>query len=102
LKLLSIDAMQNVTLNKCLNKEAKLYGLSYFGVIGGGILGILIWLKFSMTFGLLSTTLGYGMSAYMGKNLHNGLLQRFVYKHLPIKKMFGGRYLPESYKKCWF
>ena len=93
--------MEQITLNRCLNREAKLYGLSYLGVIGGGMTCLLVWLKFGMTIGIISSTIGYGLSAYVGKRLHSGELQRFIYWHLPFKGMFGGKYLPESHKRCW-
>ena len=94
--------MEQIQLNRCLNRETKLYGFSYLGVIGGALTYLLAWFKFGMTVGIISTPIGYGLSAYVARRLHSGELQRFVYWRLPFKGMFGGKYLPESHKRCWF
>lgn len=93
--------MERVRLNKALNKEVKYYGLSYLGILGAGIVGCLVWLKFGMTIGIIGFVIGYGFSAYAAKEWHNGAVQRFIYSHLPLKAIFGGKYLPESHKKCF-
>ena len=93
--------MQRVRLNRALNKEIKYYGLSYLGMIGASMIGCVVWLKFGMTMGIIGFVVGYGASAIIAKNWHNGLVQRFIYWHLPLSYLFGGKYLPEGYKRCF-
>jgi len=92
--------MYRVSLNRCLNREIKWYGLSYLGILGAGVIGFLVWIRFGMTIGIMGAVVGYGISAYVAKAWHGGLLQRFIYWHLPLKGIFGGKYLPESHKRC--
>ena len=94
--------MDQVRLNKALNKEIKYYGLSYLGLIGGLLFGCLIWMRFGMTIGILASMIGYGLSAIVAKSWHSGRLQRYIYWHLPSSKIFGGKYLPPSYARCFF
>lgn len=93
--------MERVRLNKALNKEVKYYGLSYLGLLGAGSIGCLIWLRFGMTIGIMGFVVGYGISSYVAKGWHAGDVQRFIYSHLPLKGLFGGKYLPQSHKKCF-
>jgi hypothetical protein len=93
--------MYQVAMNRCLNKEPKLYGLSYSGVIGGGIIGILIWLKFGMTVGVISSSAGYGLAAYIARYMHNGSIQRLAYWYLPIFRFMNCKYLPPACCRCF-
>jgi hypothetical protein len=93
--------MERVRLNRALNKEIKYYGLSYIGLIGATAIGCLIWIYFGMTIGIIGFVIGYGFSAYIAKGLHNGSIQQFIYWNLPLKSIFGGKYLPDSYKRCF-
>ncbi len=45
--------MHKVILNRALNQEPRIYGLSYFGTIGAGIIGCLIWMRFGMVIGII-------------------------------------------------
>lgn len=92
--------MHRVRLNKALNQELKIYGLSYLGTAGAGIIGCLVWIRFGMVAGIISMAIGYIFSAYVAKGWHSGLLQRYIYWHLPFKVMFGGKYLPHSHQRC--
>ncbi len=92
--------MHRVTLNRALNQEPKIYGLSYLGTIGVGIIGCLIWMRFGMVIGIIGVAIGYVISAYVAQRWHSGLLQRYLYWHLPFKVMFGGKYLPQSHQRC--
>lgn len=92
--------MNRVSLNRCLNNEVKYYGLSYYGLLGAGLIGGLVWLKCGMTFGIMGCSVGYVMSSYAAKGWHCGILQRFIYWHLPLKGLFGGKYLPYSHHRC--
>lgn len=90
-----------ILLNHCLNKEGKYYGLSYGGVIGGAVIGSLIWAQFGMIVGIMGMVAAYGIAAYISAGWHSGRLQRFLYWQMPVKKMFGGKYLPESHQRCF-
>ena len=94
--------MDRVHLNKALNKEIKFYGLSYLGVIGGLITGCLIFIRFNMTVGIIASIIGYSFSAILAKSRHSGCLQRYIYRYLPLKGMFGGKYLPPSHARCFY
>ncbi|MEM6338607.1 MAG: hypothetical protein AAF673_01615 [Pseudomonadota bacterium] len=94
--------MHQVSLNKALNKEVKYYGLSYLGLIGGMLFGCLVWMRFGMTVGILGSIIGYGFSAIIAKSWHKGDLQNYIYWHLPVKNMFGGKYLPPSHARCFY
>lgn len=91
-----------IKLNHALNKPNKCYGLSELGVIGGALIGLLAWLKFGMTSGLLAALLGYAASSVAAEGLHKGVLQRFIYWYLAfLPSLFGNKYLPRASKKWW-
>ena len=60
--------MHRVTLNRALNQEPKIYGLSYLGTIGAGIIGCLIWMRFGMVIGIIGVAIGYVISAYVARD----------------------------------
>jgi len=91
-----------VYLNKALGKEVKFYGLSSNAVMGGVFLGVIIWMQFDMTVGLISTPIGYGLFSYIAKSWHSGYLPRYIYWNAGRKGAFGGKYLPPSHSKCFF
>jgi hypothetical protein len=92
--------VDRVQLNRALNKEIKYYGLSYLGMIGAATIGCVVWVRFGMTVGIMGFIVGYVLSAYAARNWHSGFIQRFIYWHTPFKSIFGGKYLPESHKRC--
>ncbi len=94
--------MHQVSLNKALNNEIKYYGMSYLGLIGGMLIGCFVWMYFGMTIGILASMIGYGFSAIVAKSWHKGDLQNYIYRHLPFKSMFGGKYLPPSHARCFY
>ena len=71
--------MQRVSLNRALNKEIKYYGLSYFGLIGGGLAGCFVWLWLGMTIGIMGAVVGYAISSMWAKGWQIGVIQRFIY-----------------------
>ena len=93
--------MERIALNRALNKEVKLYGLSYLGILGAGATGVLVWVSAGMIFGILGFAIGYMFSAYVARHWHNGDIQHTLYWHLPASRLFGGKYLPESHKRCF-
>lgn len=93
--------MERVRLNRALNKETKYYGLSYLGIIGALAIGCLVWTRCGMTIGIMGFVFGYGVSAIASKEWHSGSVQKFIYWHLPFKHLFGGKYLPDSHKRCF-
>lgn len=93
--------MEQIVLNKALNKEVKLYGLSYLGMAGAVAIGAALWLYFSMLFGIFGLAVGYGLSSVIARYWHSGSIQRVLYWHLPVSRLFGNKYLPESHKRCF-
>lgn len=92
--------MQRVSLNRALNKEIKYYGLSYLGLIGGGLAGCFVWLWLGMTIAIMGGMVGYAISSMWAKGWQSGAIQRFIYWHLPVKYLFGSKYLPASHLRC--
>lgn len=93
--------MEQVPLNRALNKEIKYYGLSYLGMLGACVIGGAIWTYLGMIFGILGIAIGYGLSAVIARYWHIGAIQQVLYWHLPVAYMFGTRYLPDSHKRCF-
>jgi len=87
-------------LNRCLNEEAKYYGLSRFGLIGGVVIGGLMLVKFGMSIGIISTVAAFAVFAHIGTYWHKGIMQRFLYWHIPLKQLLGCKYLPNSHERC--
>lgn len=92
--------MQIVRFNNCLNREEKLYGLSYYGVIASGGVSSIVWLKLGMTFGLMIMPVAYGICSYWARKWHEGILQRQCYNSLPAASKMLCDNLPASYIKC--
>jgi len=93
--------MERIRLNRALNKEIKFYGLSYHGLLGAACIGTTLWSYLGMGFGILGFGGGYTVSAYVARSWHSGDIQRAMYWHLPVHRLFGGKYLPESHKRCF-
>jgi hypothetical protein len=91
--------MKLTPINRCLNAKAKFYGLSTFGVIVGAFIMALVWMAFSMPFGIIATMPGYVVGHTVGVMWYKGTLQRLVYWHLPLSRLFGGKSLPPSYNR---
>lgn len=91
--------MKSVSINRCLNAGAKLYGLSAFGVITGALLMGLLWLSFSMPISIMATVPGYILGHSVGLLWHKGYLQRKIYWYFPISRLIGGKGLPPSYNR---
>jgi hypothetical protein len=73
--------------NTCLNKEAKIYGLSQVSVIVGGVVFITGIVLFGFLIGAGSGAFGLLAGATFGKKWHVGSIQKFMYWHLGVGKM---------------
>ena len=53
--------MEQIYLSKCLNRPVRIIGSSFFGVIGGAVAMLLMWMLFSMPIGIISFLGGYAL-----------------------------------------
>lgn len=94
--------MERIYLSKCLNRPVRIMGSSFFGVIGGGVAMLLIWILFSMPIGIISFVGGYALGRAFGIIWHKGKLQRWIYWYLPFAGIIGGKNLPQSHMRRFF
>ena len=94
--------MERTYLTKCMNRPLRIIGSSFFGVIGGAIAMILMWILFSMPIGIISFVGGYGLGRLFGIVWHKGKLQRWIYWNLPFASIVGGKNLPASHIRRFF
>ena len=87
-------------LNRCLNEESKYYGLSSLGLIGGAIVGGVVLVNFGMAVGVMGFVVGFSFFSYAGTYWHKGIMQRFMYWHLPLKQLLGCKCWPDSSERC--
>jgi hypothetical protein len=71
-------------LNRCLNSQAKIYGLKSLGVVVAVLFGILASIYFSALVGVGFAGVGYFVGAQLGNLWHIGTLQKLMYWHLPV------------------
>lgn len=90
--------MKVIELNRVLNKERKYYGLKLFGLLMGLVVGMLAMIIINMTVGIIAGVIGYLIGAILSGMIHRGKLQRWLYRHTLMGKMFGGKYLPPSHQ----
>jgi hypothetical protein len=64
--------MERIYLSKCLNRPVRIMGSSFFGVIGGGVAMLLMWILFSMPIGIISFVGGYTVGRAFGIIWHKG------------------------------
>ena len=85
-----------IPINRCLNKEQKLYGLKVTGLVIAFILGIVVLIKFNFTFAIFGSVLGYLAGAGISKHWHTGYIQRWLYWNLPTQILANTKRLPKS------
>lgn len=87
--------------NECLNKEGTIWGLKYFGLIVAAITAVIVLCKYRFYIALLSLFPGYFVGSYLSALLMPGNIQRWLYRHLPLRLLFGGNKIPPSWQN-WF
>ena len=85
-----------IAINRCLNKEIKYYGLKLTGLVFGGILGLLVMIKFDFTVAIFGSVAGYLLGAGVSSFWHIGYIQRWCYWNLPTQLLVRSKYLPKS------
>ena len=85
-----------VALNRCLNKEVKYYGLKATGLVFGGLVGLVVMIKFDFTVGIFGSVVGYVLGAGISSYWHKGYIQRWCYWNLPTQLIASSKYLPKS------
>lgn len=93
--------MQPTEINSCINKEVTIWGLKLFGLIIGGVFGVVVMVRYDFTFSIAGIAAGYMAGSYLSNYLYKGKLQRWIYWHLPVGKLLGGAMLPASWKRSW-
>lgn len=93
--------MHSVKLNNVIAKETKYYGLKLVGLIFGAVIGGVVLIAINMTAGIIASVAGYAFGSYVSGNWHQGRWQRWLYWHLPVSRVFGGKYLPPSHKRTF-
>ena len=93
--------MKQVALNKVINKETKYYGLKLGGLVFGVILGLSVLIIVNMTAAIIGVLIGYSVGSWFSTLLHLGKLQRFIYWNMPVRALFGNKYLPPSHMRIF-
>lgn len=87
--------------NECLNKEGTIWGLKYVGLLMSVIVGIIVLYKYRFYIALISLFPGYFLGSWISAKLLPGNIQRWLYRNLPLRILFGGRKVPPSWRN-WF
>lgn len=87
--------------NECLNKEGTIWGLKYVGLLMSLIVGIIVLCKYRFYIALISLFPGYFLGSWISIKLLPGNIQRWLYRNLPLRILFGGRKVPPSWRN-WF
>ena len=85
-----------IQLNKALNKESKYYGLKTIGLMAGGIIGMLVVIKYDFTIAIIASAVSYLFGSFVSSFWHKGIIQRWAYWNLPSSIIFRSKYLPSS------
>lgn len=76
--------MHSVSLNRCINREVKYYGLGGFGLVFGFLVTLCVWISSSIIFAMIAGALGYFLGDMIAKYWHRGQAQRYIYWHFPL------------------
>jgi len=87
--------------NECLNKEATIWGFKYIGLFVAVITAVIVLCKYRMYIALISSFPGYFLGAWISSKLASGRSQRYFYRGLSLKSLFGANKLPASWRN-WF
>lgn len=87
--------------NECLNKEGTIWGMKYVGLFMAVIVGIIVLCKYRFYIALISLFPGYFLGSWISVILLPGNIQRWLYRNLPLRILFGGRKVPPSWRN-WF
>ena len=91
--------MSRREFNTCLNKESKIYNVSYGSLIGAALLMVPVGLIMGMIWGFGGGVLGFGIGRILSKEWQQGNLQRKLYWHLPYGKYWIDKNVPESHHR---
>jgi hypothetical protein len=87
-------------LNRVIDKERKIYGLTLIGIVFGVISAILGWIIVGMTASIVATLAGYVLGNFISGLVHKGYLQRWIYWNTPMgRKILGSRYMVSSHQR---
>ena len=88
--------MERVKFNNCLNKPIRLWNISIGSIIGGAS-SVLIILPFKgVLWGFIVGAIGFAIGGWLAYYWFLGIIQRWLYWHLPVSKIFVPEHLPES------
>jgi hypothetical protein len=89
--------MNRRKFSTCLNKEAKAYNQSVFGLISSAVLGGFLGLTKGMMWGLGGAAVGLVIGSMFSRSWHAGDIQRMLYWYLPWQKLWIDKNIPESH-----
>lgn len=89
--------MERVKFNNCLNKQIRLWNISIGSIVGAGVFGAAILCFKGVLWAFAAGAVGFAAGGMLLNKWELGIIQRWLYWHLPISKAVIARSLPESY-----
>lgn len=87
---------------QALNREIKWSQFKRLGVYFGGVGAVIAMIKVGFLYGLIGAAPAYLLGSIISEHLHKGRAQREIYWHLPVAKIYGGRFVPPSWQRKFF
>ena len=89
--------MERVKFNNCLNKQERLWNISISSITGGISLGLIILCFKGVLWAFVGGSLGFAIGGWFTHKWRFGIIQRWLYWHLPVSRIVISEHLPESY-----
>lgn len=91
--------MTRKVFNNCLNKERKIYNISYAALIGAAGCAFLPGITWGLMHAFCGGAIGFIVGGWLSQQWHAGNLQRKLYWHLPYGKYWIDKEVPESHHR---
>lgn len=89
--------MERVKFNNCLNKPIRLWNISIGSIVSGASSALIILPFKGVLWSFITGTIGFAIGGWLAHQWFLGIIQRWLYWHLPVSKIFVSEHLPESY-----
>ncbi len=89
--------MERVRFNNCLNKPVRFWNISIGSIIGGISCGLIILCFKGVLWSFLASAIGFAIGGWFMDKWWFGIIQRWLYWHLPFGRLVISTNLPESH-----
>ncbi|WP_341761815.1 hypothetical protein [Candidatus Tisiphia endosymbiont of Thecophora atra] len=89
--------MERVRFNNCLNKHVRFWNISIGSIVGGISFGLIILCFKGVLWSFAGGAIGFAIGGWFMHQWWLGIIQRWLYWHLPLTRLIISANLPKSH-----